>query len=285
MVGTDDIEKFQQRLTLYNKDTVLKIKRLLNGIKDCYVEFMLSNAMDDAANVDYDAIRKKLHVTQERIDFLNLQSEPTKMMDILSDEEVVEIVYEFIKIQVSIIDLGKFDPASAEYKEFTDTLTAVKQQINKNRNKSDIKMITLDLALQQLFLSMDIKSLDDLSGLTSKMKEILMKAIAINKENERLSAIYDGNFAMVKTYQDAVSNHPDLSNKDIEDALKLIYQEIKAGVDTNILVIQGRQGFIDEAKKKVVVPLIKAGLYKNLGLKTWIQTLLSDMYTNLQSYR
>ena len=281
----DDIEKFQQRLTLYNKDTVLKIKRLLNGIKDCYVEFMLSNAMDDAANVDYDAIRKKLHVTQERIDFLNLQSEPTKMMDILSDEEVVEIVYEFIKIQVSIIDLGKFDPASAEYKEFTDTLTAVKQQINKNRNKADIKMITLDLALQQLFLSMDIKSLDDLSGLTSKMKEILMKAIAINKENERLSAIYDGNFAMVKTYQDAVSNHPDLSNKDIEDALKLIYQEIKAGVDTNILVIQGRQGFIDEAKKKVVVPLIKAGLYKNLGLKTWIQTLLSDMYTNLQSYR
>ena len=90
---------------------------------------------------------------------------------------------------------------------------------------------------------------------------------------------------MVKTYQDAVSNHPDLSNKDIEDALKLIYQEIKAGVDTNILVVQGRQGFIDETKKKVVVPLIKAGLYKNLGLKTWIQTLLSDMYTNLQSYR
>ena len=285
MVGTDDIEKFQQRLTLYNKDTVLKIKRLLNGIKDCYVEFMLSNAMDDAANVDYDAIRKKLHVTQERIDFLNLQSEPTKMMDILSDEEVVEIVYEFIKIQVSIIDLGKFDPASAEYKEFTDTLTAVKQQINKNRNKSDIQMITLDLALQQLFSSMDIKSIDDLNGLTGKMREILLKAIAINKENERLSAIYDGNFAMVKTYQDAVSNHPDLSNKDIEDALKLIYQEIKAGVDTNILVIQGRQGFIDEAKKKVVVPLIKAGLYKNLGLKTWIQTLLSDMYTNLQSYR
>ena len=132
---------------------------------------------------------------------------------------------------------------------------------------------------------MDIKSLDDLSGLTSKMKEILMKAIAINKENERLSSIYDGNFAMVKTYQDAVSGHPDLSNKDIEDALKLIYQEIKAGVDTNILVVQGRQGFIDETKKKVVVPLIKAGLYKNLGLKTWIQTLLSDMYTNLQSYR
>lgn len=207
------------------------------------------------------------------------------MMDILSDDEVVEIVYEFIKTQISVIDLSKFDPSGAVYKDFTETLTAVKQQINKNRNKSDIKMITLDLALQQLFLSMDIKSLDDLSGLTSKMKEILMKAIAINKENERLSSIYDGNFAMVKTYQDAVSSHPDLSNKDIEDALKLIYQEIKAGVDTNILVVQGRQGFIDETKKKVVVPLIKAGLYKNLGLKTWIQTLLSDMYTNLQSYR
>ena len=61
--------------------------------------------------------------------------------------------------------------------------------------------------------------------------------------------------------------------------------EIKEGVDTDILVVQGRQGFIDQVKKSVVGKLLKSGLYKALGLKTWIDTLLSDLYTNLQNYR
>ena len=51
------------------------------------------------------------------------------------------------------------------------------------------------------------------------------------------------------------------------------------------LQVQGRDGFISETKKKAVGPLLKSGLYKKLGLKDWIDTLLSEMYTNLQNYR
>ena len=171
------------------------------------------------------------------------------------------------------------------YTEFTDTLTKVKGEITKNKNKTDIRMVNLDVALQTLFSRMDIKSLDDLPELSEELRKILTSAIAINAENDRLANIYDGNFALVKTYQDALILKPELDNKDIEEAIKYIYSEIKEGIDTNILVVQGREGFIDETKKKVVKGLLKNGLYKKLNLKDWLQSLLNLMYSNLQNYR
>ena len=146
-------------------------------------------------------------------------------------------------------------------------------------------MVNLDLALQLLFSRMDIKSLDELSELSDELKKILESAIAINAENDRLSKIYDGNFALVKTYQDCLVLKPELSNKDIEEVIKYIYSEIKEGIDTNILIIQGRDGFIDETKKKAVKGLLKNGLYKRLNLKDWLQNLLNLLYGNLQNYR
>lgn len=285
LIDTDDLTSFSNKLNLYNKEALLTIKRQLNGIRDCYVEFMLSNAMDDAAAIDYELIRKKIRLTQERIDFMNLKEAPVRMLELISDEEVVEIIYEFLKTSITVIDLSRFSPVTPEVKEFNDTLTKVKHEIDKNKNKSDIQMISLDLALQELFAKMNIKTLDDLVGLSAEMKSILAKAIAINAENDRLAAVYDGNFGVVKTYQDTVANRPDLSNKEIEQAMQTIYGEIKEGVDTDILVVQGRQGFIDQVKKSVVGKLLKSGLYKALGLKTWIDTLLSDLYTNLQNFR
>ena len=216
---------------------------------------------------------------------MNLTEAPVRMLDIISDEEVAEIVYEFIKVSISVIDLSKFNPEDPVYKDFTDTLTKVKREINRNRNKDDIKMVNLDAALQELFGRMNIMSIDDLGELTDEMRKILEQAMAINAENERLANIYDGNYALVKTYQDIVTDRPELSNKDIEEVVKYIYSEIKEGIDTNILIVQGREGFIDETKKKVVKGLLKAGLYKKLNLKDWIQSLLSDMYFNLQNFR
>nr|MBQ4457232.1 type I restriction endonuclease subunit R [Clostridia bacterium] len=281
----DNLEEFSQKLSLYNKQVLLRIKRLLNGIKDCYVEFMLSGEMEDAAKIDFEAIKKKLRLTQERIDFINLQENPVRMLEIISDEEIVEIVYEFLKTSITVIDLSKFDPNDSRYTEFTDVLTKVKGEINKNRNKQDIRMVNLDVALQLLFSRMDIKSLEELSELSDELRKILESAITINAENDRLANIYDGNFALVKTYQDSLVLKPELSNKDIEEVIKYIYSQIKEGIDTNILIVQGRDGFIDETKKKVVKGLLKNGLYKKLGLKDWLQNLLNLLYSNLQNYR
>ena len=285
LIDTDNLEDFSKRLNYFNKEALLMIKRQLNGIRDCYIEFMLSNAMADAGQIDYELVRKKLRLTQERIDFVNLKEDPVRMLDLISDEEVVTIIFEFLKTSITVIDLSRFSPDTPEVKEFNDILTRVKHEIGKNQNKGDIQMISLDLALQTLFDRMDIKTISDLTNLSDEMREILAKAIAINAENDRLAAVYDGNFALVKTYQDTVANRPDLSNKDVEQAMQLIYGEIKNGIDNSILVVQGRDGFIAQTKKKVVKKLLQTGLYKILGLKSWIDTLLSGLYTNLQNYR
>lgn len=284
-VDEDNLELYSQMLLRYDKGTLLKIKRCLNGIKDCYVEFMLSGAMEDAGGIDYDAVKKKLRLTQERIDFINLREEPVRMMDIISDEEIVQIIYQFVKTSIEILDLSKFDPTDASYTGFTNTLKKVRKEIQKNKNKNDLQMIRLDEALRKLFGMMDINNIKDLDNLTDKLKAILKKAMAINAENERLAAIYDGNYAIVKTYQDAIEDHPDLSNKSIEEAVKLIYGEIKDSLDPTVLVVQGRQGFVDETQKRIVKPLLKSGLYKELKLNKWLKPLISNVYTNLQNYR
>lgn len=285
IIDEDNPELYSQKLSYYSKDALLKIRQQLKGIQDCYVEFMLSNAMEDAAAIDINKVKMKLRLTQEKIDFINLKEEPVRMMDIISDEEVVKIVYEFIKTSISVMDLSRFDPTDERYERFNQTLKNIKHEIARNRNKEDIRMISLDEALQKLFSRMDIHSLDDLDQYSEDMQEILKKAIAINAENDRLAAEYDGNYGMVKTYQDVMTDHPELSNKDVEQALKLMYDQIKDAVDADILVVQGRQGFIDETKKKVVKKLLKSGLYKQLGLKGWLEPLLSEMYSNLQNYR
>ena len=56
----------------YNKDTLLTIKRLLNGIKECETEFILSNALDYAKQIDSDHNKKLIKTVQDRINFINL---------------------------------------------------------------------------------------------------------------------------------------------------------------------------------------------------------------------
>lgn len=285
LLDEDNLEEYSRRLSDFSKEALIKIRQLLKSINECYVEFLLSNAMEDAATIDIDRVHRKLRLTQEKIDFLNLREEPVRMLDLISDEDVVKIVYEFIKTSVSVINISHFDVSDEQYQEFAKSLTDVQHEIRKNHNKNDIRMISLDTALQQLFARMDIHSIDEIPLLNEELQIILKKAIAINEENERLAAQYGGNFGMVKTYQDIVSDRNDLNNKSVEKAMGIIYSKIKDAIDTDILVIQGRQGFIDETKKKVVLELLTSGLFKELGLKTWLETLLSNMYTNLQNYR
>lgn len=284
IITAKDMETYSRMLSMYSKEALLKIKRLLNSIKGCYVEFLLSNANEDAERINIDEVKSRLKATQERINFINLKESPVRMMDVFSNKEVIDIMYDFIMTSIKIIDIGKFDPNNAVYADFKNTLGNIQNEIRKNKNKDDINVIRLDEMLQKLFSRMDIHDLDDLKDVNDEMKEILIEAVRINRENERLANIFGGSYAMVKTYQDAVSAHPDLSNRDVEDAVKMIYDVIKDVADPATVSVQGRQGFIDETKKKITKMLLKSGLYKKLKLKNWIDVLLGGMYTNIHNY-
>ena len=282
IISTDNLERFSKQLTFYNKETLLKIRRLLNGIKECQTEFILSRAMDYAAQIDSDKNKKLLKSTQERIDFINLSQNTVDMMDVISNDEVVEILYEFIKVKIIIMDLGQMTQDNPKFQRFSKVVRDIQNEIKKNKNKSDIKIRKLDELLQKIFNDLSISDLNDLDSITDELLEALERARNINYENERLSKIYDGNYAFVKTYQDAIETYP-ADKSEIERTLVIIYEVIEDALDKEIVTIQGRKNFADSIKSKATKILLKEKLYAKI--KGFYAQLLNDLYTNIQIFK
>jgi len=282
IISTDNQERFSKQLTFYNKETLLKIRRLLNGIKECQTEFILSRAMDYAAQIDSDKIKKLLKSTQERIDFINLSSNTVSMMDVISNDEVVEILYEFIKVKVTIMDLGQITQDNPKFKRFSEVVKDIQNEIKNNKNKSDIKIKKLDELLQKIFNDLSISDLSDLDSITDELLEALERARNINYENERLSKIYGGNYAFVKTYQDAIETYP-ADKSEIERTLVIIYGVIEDVLDKEVVIVQGRKNFADSVKSKATKLLLKEKLYTKI--KGFYAQLLNELYTNIQLFK
>ena len=250
IIDTDNLEKFSKRLTQYNKETLLKIRRLLNGIKECETEFILSRATDYAKQIDHDKNQKLLRSVQERIDFINLTSKPVDMMNVISNDEVITILYDFIKTAIMILDLGKFTADDPAYKRFEKTVRAVHDEIQKNKNKDDIKVVKLDQLLQDIFNKLSISDLSDLDAITDELLDALKKAQEINDENERLASQYGNNYAFVKTYQDAVCDYTLVDQSVIEGTLVIVYENVKDTLSVDGMIAQGRKKFTDNIKKE-----------------------------------
>lgn len=287
MIDTSNLERFSKQLTFMIKDALLTIRRLLNDIKTCYTEFKLSRAEEYASQIDIDHIKKLLKAVQARIDFVNLTSTPTTMMDIISNEEIVEILYEFLKTKIEILDMSKLGDAirdfvdKDEYKTMVDLVTKVQDEIKQNRNHDQIEMVKLDEILQKLFAMLDISNLDDIN---EELRAILEEARRINEENERLSARYDGSYAFVKTYTDAIEVHPEYDKEDIAKVLDIVYAAVKDIRSANILILQGRDNFVSSVNHMTVTKLIKAKLYGKLALNTWYNDILTETYTNMKIF-
>lgn len=287
MIDTANLERFSRQLTFMNKDALLTIRRLLNGIKTCHTEFKLSRAEEYAAQIDIDHIKKLLKAVQARIDFVNLSSNPTTLLSIITNKEVVDIIYEFLKVKIEILDLSKLAEAmkevvdTEEYKTMTDLVLKVQDEIKRNRNHNQIAMVKLDEMLQKLFDLLDISNLENIND---ELRAILEEARRINEENERISARYNGSYAFVKTYTDAIEVHPEYDKEDIASMLDIVFEAVQEIQSANILILQGRDNFISSVSNKTITKLIKAKLYGKLKLKDWYNTVLAETYANLKIF-
>ena len=287
MIDTTNLERFSRQLTFMNKDFLLTVRRLLNGIKTCFTEFKLSKAEDYAKQIDIDHIKKLIKAVQSRIDFVNLKSTPTTLLAIISNKEVVEILYEFIKTKIEILDLSKLVEAmkgvseTEDYKQLTELVTKVQDQIKKNRNHNQIEMVKLDEVLQKLFASLDISNLSEIN---EELRRILEEAKRINEENEKISKRYDGSYAFVKTYTDAKEVHPEIDKDIIANVIDIVYEAVKEIQTANILILQGRTNFISSINKMTTVKLIKTGLYDDADLDSWYDSLLAEVYSNMKLF-
>lgn len=282
IISTENAERFSRQLAFYNKETLLKIRRLLNGIKECETEFILSRALDYAKQIDTEKNKQLLRAVQDKIDFINLSTKTFDMMRVISNDEVVEILYEFIKTKILILDLGRFTPDNPVYQRFEKTVREIQHEIKNNKNKEDIKVVKLDQLLQEIFHKLSISDLSDLDAITDELLEALKQARDINHENDRLSQIYGGSYAFVKTYQDAIAEYT-ADKSEIEKMLIFIYHDIKEVMEADTLIVQGRKNFIDSIKHNVTKPLLKDGVY--VKIKAFYDQILSELYTNLQLFR
>ena len=284
MIDTENLERFSRQLDYFNKDALYKLRRLLNGIKECETEFILSRAIDYAQQIDLPKVKKLLNSVQERIKFINLANKPVDTMQaIIDNDAVVEIIYDFIKTRVYVLNMASFIPEDCpEYQRFEKVVRAVHTEIHNNKNPQDSRIRKLDEILQQIFERLDIQDITELDGITDELMEALRQAQDINRENDRLAEIYDGNFAFVKTYQDAIENYP-LDKSEMEHTLTIIYHDLEGIIHTDSIVIQGRENFIDSVKKDVTKELLKQRLYTRI--KAYYDRILGELYTNIQLFK
>ena len=111
------------------------------------------------------------------------------------------------------MDLGQLSEDNPKIQRFTKLVTAVQREIKNNKNKNDIKVVKLDELLKEIFNKLSISDLSNIDDLSDELEEILQEMMNINKENDRLSKSYGGNYAFVKTYQDISDLYKSLKNK------------------------------------------------------------------------
>ena len=200
---------------------------------------------------------------------------------------MVNILYEFLKTKIEILDLSKLIEAmkgvaeSEEYKEMTDLVVQVQEEIKKNRNHNQIEMIKLDEVLKHLFELLDISNMAEIS---EELRKILTEARRINEEAERIARRYSGSYAFVKTYTDAVEIHPEIDRETIARVIDVVFEAVQEIKSANMLILQGRDNFIANLNRKTTVKLIKSGLYDDAELDDWYDDLLSETYANMKIF-
>lgn len=281
-IAVDNIEMFVNMMQYYNKEALLKIRKLLSAVKDCSIEFKLSRADEYSSLIQDDKVNKYLRAVNDRISFINLTTQTLNTLDIMNNDEVVNVIYEFIKTKVTILDLSKFTLTNDDFDKLKKAVTEVQNEIHKNKNKKDIKVQKLEDLLKKIFEKLQVFEYSSIDELTDELKIAYEEAKKINEENERLSKTYGGSFGFVKTISDCVVE-TSVDRSIIEKVLAIVYENIKDTIYDDALVIQGKKGFVDTTKAKVTKILFQEQLYKLV--KNSYDEILEILYVNLLLYK
>lgn len=295
----DNEEKTEHRARLY------LLRKLLREIDSCYNELLVCNDEYFSA-INIERFRILLNLVDKKIKFLNIAERPTQEINLLNDNSLVNIVYEFVKTHTTTID---FVNATAEDDVITNTIREIfaelEFEIKHNQNKDDEEFLQIDQALSEIFENMSIVcNLSLIPNFESQLQEILTKIKKINAENERLAQNFGGNFAYVKTIQFFTKEYikhlekiretltreeKENIKRDIEEFLKIVYHTNavqRLNNSKNDLRVLKKDGFIDDIKEEITNKLTqsrdeKPSIYRTLLLRENYDVILEDLYNNL----
>ena len=276
----EEFSNFLNLITAQNKDLLYRLRKLIKVVLDCKTELLLSREDEKAKQIDRKHYAELQRLIQRRIDLLNLSGNPVQTMSFLNEKEVVEMMFEFIKKRTVILDM-KNVKAPDEFKVHLEQLT---HEVKRFKNKDDEEVVKLDEFLRTTFEKLSFNNVEEFDRLDKDVQDAILKARAINEENERLSAEFNGQFAYVKTYQDTLREHPNLDGENMMKFLKVVESSVSEIRTVNNLVLVGRTNFISNVKKSTTAQLLSEGLYKKLGLKDIFDEVLGKLFVNLQLY-
>lgn len=284
-----NVEVFSNEIRTIEKDNLYTLRRSINGIRNCYVEFKLSRAAKYEKEIDDSHYKKLLKEVENRIRTLNMKSRPLDTIAILDNEDIISIVYEFIKTRIEIIDLGVFIGSFGDTNEdagkTVKIIEDIQREVKRNKNSTQLQFVLLDELLARIFEQLDIANIEDIKDINSELYEAYSKLKEINDENERLSSVYGGQFAYVKSYQDYISDFPEQDYLRVEEMYVDLYSTVSETLSTNALIQRSRENFNTAIKKKAIPLLLKKKLYKELDLKNSFDVVLNQLYSNLLAYK
>ncbi len=274
----EDYSTFLTRIT--DKDPLFQLRKLIRTILDCRTEFLLSHEDEKAHAIDVKHYKELMKLVQHRIDLINLSVSPVETMSFLSEKEVVELMFQFVKVRTVVLDMKNIKVPD----QFKENIQRLATAVKNFQNKDDTEVIKLDEFLKKTFEKLQFNTPEDLDSLDKDVQDALKKAEEINTRNKKLAEEFQGNFAYVKTFQDLSTAHPEWNEEDTMSLLKEIEEAIIRINAVNNLVLTGRTNFISNVKRETAIPLSKKGLYKKLDLKDNFDPLLSKLFVNLQLY-
>ncbi|HMM00014.1 MAG TPA: type I restriction endonuclease [Bacilli bacterium] len=281
----DNVEDFRLFLDrIDDKGPLFKIRKILQTILDCKTEFMLSRDDEKANQIDKTHFKKLLKVVQSRIDFINLSGDPVNSLAVLSEKDVVELIFEFINIKTRILNMEKTPEIEGWMHRLSEGTRTLQGEVSAIQNKDDERVIKLNELIRSAFDKMKVVNGDNFEELDKEIKEAILEAKRINEENRELAKTFNGHFAYVKTYQDYKKDHPEIDEDLFIELLKVIDEAVIKINAINNLVLTGRHNFMANVKKETSAALLKKGLYKELNLKDIFDDVLARVYVNLQLY-
>lgn len=282
IVDITNYEAFARKIEKFDKEKLLKLRKLLMGIKDCRIEFALSGAKEYEEQIDVKQINTLLKLVNERIRFLNIQLNPVESLNVFDNENLANIMFEFLKLKTTILDLGAMID-NPDFDRVVEKTKNLSNRISKNKNRTDPKMIRLNELLKKIFDKLEMSNLDDLEEIEKELDEAITKVDEINEENDRLSKVYGGHFGFVKTIQETSEKYEVINQDKIETFMQIAYEEVKDVLDKETLDVQGRDNFVDNMKSKMTKNLVKKRIYKDF--KNSYDPILGELYMNLQYFK
>ena len=297
-------ETFQQEVRKIldkpnGKIDVVAIRDLIKKILDCCLELKLSNATEYLSKIDKDFFEKALTSVNSILNYKQMKEDTSKALEILSNEEIIEVIYTFIRKSPEVIDLrlvgaedsqsgqknedekkdnDTIDYVDKDIEEYKKLILDIKKAMGENKNKKDSRYVTLAQRLTSVFSRLSLSDRDDLKVIQEDIN-------ALNKHNEELSSVFDNHFAFIKTISEVKEKNVGFKEEDTELLFKIIFEQRKKDLNQNILLKMGERSFIDNTKSSVTKEILKEPkyryLYKSMELSQNYNDILHRLYINL----